>query len=89
MDIGYTYASSDGIKGSWYVPPGVDVPTLIKVRIAGDIVDLHRLSDRDLTCDDVPGIPQHCDSYECHRVVLGDCVCGRHQAPIPFSRVSA
>lgn len=45
MDVGFVYVGEDGTRAAIYVPPKIEVPTMIRVRKAdGVVVDLHRMS---------------------------------------------
>lgn len=89
MEIGYTYATPGGDRVMVYAPPEFEVASTMPVRRAGTVITCHRLSDRDLFCGKAPGVTGECDNQECHRKVLGECQCGRHEAPVPFRAAGA
>jgi len=87
MQDGYTYVAPDGASASIYAPPGLDVPDTLTLRTAiGDLKVFDRASDRELTCEPVPGITGKCGSYECHRNQVNACQCGRHPDGVPIRR---
>jgi hypothetical protein len=88
MDTGYTYSESSGATIALYVPPEFLVPERIVLgdKETRDAVTFYRLSDRDLTCDPVPGVKGKCGSFECHRRELGKCQCGRHPDGVEIKR---
>jgi hypothetical protein len=78
-----------------YVPEGVqppDVFELVQVDL-GEPVKFVRLSDVSLDCgetfkaDDKGKLTStgRCGNFDCHRLELGKCRCGRHSEPVPFS----
>lgn len=82
MDKGYTYGNARGERLALYVHPRFEVPPTVEVREAnGEVVRFTRISDnKSLDCGMVPGVPSVCSNFECHRRVLGQCQCGRHEA---------
>jgi hypothetical protein len=87
MDIGYTFGTTSGLHASIYCPPELDVPDSLTLTRDGVPVVLARLSDRSLECRDVVDIKGHCDSFDCHRQVLGECQCGRHGSDLNDNKV--
>jgi hypothetical protein len=81
MDTGYTYSSKNLARASIYAPPEFDVPDELVLTIDGNAVTFFRLSDRSLECGKAPGVSGECTNLECHRRSLGECDCGRHEAP--------
>jgi len=80
MDTHYTYGSlRGGLIAHVYAPPGLDVPETLELTAGSKPVTFIRISDRPLVCGPVYGIKGSCTSAECHRLVLGECQCGRHQ----------
>ncbi|MEA9983675.1 hypothetical protein [Subtercola sp. RTI3] len=45
MDVGFVYQAADGTRATLCVPPKVEVPTVLKVRRAGEVIDLQRISE--------------------------------------------
>jgi hypothetical protein len=87
MHTGYTYVAADGSSASIYAPPTLDVPDTLTLRTPlGDLKVFDRASDRELTCQDVPGVKGKCGSYECHRKQVNTCQCGRHPDGVPIRR---
>lgn len=80
MDVGYTFGSPDGQRASIYLPPPLEPPIeLVATAPDGSTVTFARISDRELDCGSVAGIPGDCKSEDCHRLKLGVCRCGRHR----------
>lgn len=89
MQSGYTYVARGGASASIYADPGFDVPDTLTLRTAtGDLVVFDRASDRQLTCEPVPGVSGTCGSYECHRRVVNECQCKRHPLGVPIQRAA-
>ena len=80
MDIGYTYGSPDFDRLSVYVPPDYEPPESFTVTRDGTPVRFVRLSDRELECGATPGVKGSCTSFDCHRMVIGECICKRHRS---------
>jgi len=80
MDTGYTYAAKGTLERlSLFAPPTFDPPSSMTVTRDGAPVVFVRLSDLELACGAVHGTNGRCASPECHRRVIGECQCGRHQ----------
>jgi len=80
MDVGYTFAARGTLERlSVFAPPQFEPPLSLTVTRDGVDVVFVRLSDLELTCGAVTGVTGRCTSAECHRRVIGDCQCGRHQ----------
>jgi hypothetical protein len=83
MQHGWTYCSQTWERLDVYTPEGFAPPDEITlIDPEGEDMVLFRLDDRALTCGKVLGVTGSCDSYECHRTVLGMCQCGRHKDSI-------
>ena len=82
MDTSYTYSSRDLIRVTVYAPADLTPPASIPLtRVDGKTINVLRISDLSLECGQVAGVPGKCDSRDCHRLVLHECKCGRHEAP--------
>jgi hypothetical protein len=98
MDRGFTYGSPTGIRASLYLAPEFDAPDEITVTRNGEPVRFLRVSDHSLECrkvdsritaqGEVAPVPGECRNPDCHRMMLGACQCGRHQAPVRFARAT-
>lgn len=86
MDTSYTYSSDKGQRVMLYVPPEFGPPDAFPMMEGAEKVWFKRLSDRSLTCGQIPGVSGDCRSTDCHRRVLGECQCGRHQSPVRFEK---
>ena len=87
MQTGYTYVAADGSSASIYALPTLDVPDTLTLRTSiGDLKVFERASDRELTCEAVPGVTGKCGSHECHRKQVNACQCGRHPDGVPIRR---
>ena len=85
MDDSYTYCTNRGQRVMLYAPPGFGPPDAFPMMAGDEKVLFHRLSDRSLECGRVAG-EKPCTSADCHRRVIGECQCGRHEAPVRFER---
>lgn len=96
MDTAFTYSTADRVRMTIYVAPGYEPPATILLEHDGQPVEFMRLSDMSLVCErvafridaqgnEVP-VPGDCNSFDCHRAVLGQCQCGRHSAPVRFRK---
>ncbi len=103
MDTSYTYANKDRAHMMIYVDPAFEPPDEIMFTRFDDAgatpVKFMRLSDASLTCEpissrigprgEVIAVPGDCKSpVDCHRRVIGECQCGRHEYPVRFSRAT-
>jgi hypothetical protein len=98
MDDRYSYSTASRVHLAIYVAEGYDPPATIMLEHDGQPVEFMRLSDMSLVCEKVAfridsqgnEVPVHseCGSYDCHRLVLGQCKCGRHPAPVRFAKAT-
>ena len=97
MDDRFTYSTQDRVGLMVYVAPGYDPPDLLTLTGPdGKPVEFMRLSDMSLECGSVRSrtgprgesilVTGECNSYDCHRRVLGECQCKRHESPVRFER---
>ena len=57
MQLGVTYVARDGTSAAIYADPQLDVPDTLTLRTPiGDLKVFERASDRELTCEAVPGV---------------------------------
>lgn len=96
MDIGHTYSSLARARAVLYAQPGVEVPATLTLTEQGAPVEYFLLSDTSLHCGSVRGVTGSCESFDCHRLVLGECQCGRHgvgpdgeKTPVRYSKAVA
>lgn len=96
MDDRFTYSSGERVTLTVYVAPGYQPPDILALDKQGEDVVFYRLSDMSLECRPVQTMTNshgvlvplagECGSFDCHRRELGKCQCGRHEAPVRFSR---
>ena len=98
MDTSHTFSTSTGTRAMLYAPPGFDPPAQIVLEHDGAAITFIRVSDVSLACGtvgtritpqgEIVTVAGECKSAECHRAVLGECQCGRHPAPVRYSRAA-
>lgn len=86
MDTSFTYSSNKGARVTLYADPDLEPPETLQMVANAERVTYYRLSDRSLECGKTGGVNGECRSADCHRRVLGECGCGRHEAPVRFER---
>ncbi|MDM4761905.1 hypothetical protein QT381_02660 [Galbitalea sp. SE-J8] len=86
MEIGHTYATPYGQMAMIWASEEFTPPERITLSMDGVEVGFSRIEPRSIYCDDVPGVPGHCNNADCHRKPLGVCGCGRHHGKQPFVR---
>lgn len=86
METSYKYCSNNGLTVTLYAAPGLEPPETFQMVHNAERVTFYRLSDRSLVCGKVVGVNSDCRNVDCHRRVLGECGCGRHEAPVRFEK---
>lgn len=98
MDTSHTFSTAKGVRAMIYAPPDYDPPAQLELVHDGEPVTFIRVSDQSLVCGavgtritpqgEIVSVPGECRSAECHRAVLGECQCGRHSAPVRYTRAA-
>ena len=88
MDRGHTYASNDGDRVDVYAPPELTPPDGFEMKRDGTRVRMFRVSPAAFDCGKTAGVTGQCTSHECHRAVLGECQCGRHEFGVTIRAAS-
>lgn len=78
MDIGHAYSTLSRVRAVIYAEPQFEVPPTLTLKLDGMPVEFFLLADRSLRCGAVDGVSGSCESWDCHRIDLGKCQCGRH-----------
>lgn len=80
MDVGHTYVTLSRVRAMVYAEPKYQVPASITLTLEGKPVEFFLLADGPLHCGRVEGVSGSCENRDCHRVVPGECRCGRHDS---------